>query len=128
MSNEFYWVAVAVVTVVASARLTRLAVYDKFPPTAWIREKYLDATDGSNWQLLGLCGFCASFWVTLFVVLTGWLAGVYDPSNEAWIADEIWWAFTGTLSASYLAATYIANDGDVSDPLVIRVEDEEGED
>lgn len=115
MITEFYWTAVAVVTIISAARLTRLAVYDKFPPAQWVRNKYLDAVDGSGWALLALCGFCMSFWVTALIIGWGWLSGVYGdglgrPENHT--AFLIWWAVNGTLAASYLAATYIANDGD----------------
>lgn len=113
--NAIYWIAVAAVTVISAARLTRLAVYDHFPPTRWVRNKFLDATDGSNWQLLGLCGYCFSFWATVLVVVCGDLAGVYDgePWHE-WMTPA-WWYLFGALAASYLAAMFVANDGDNSE-------------
>lgn len=126
MNSNLYWIAIAIVTVLASARLTRLAVYDDFPPVRWVREKYLDATDGSNWQLLGLCGYCASFWMTALVVLFGYLSGVYgtDPFGGGSDLDfKIWWFLFGTLAASYLAATYIANDGDTTENTDAESED-----
>jgi len=73
VSVEFYWVAVVAATIIGAARLTRIAVYDKFPPAQWVRDKYLDATDGSGWALLALCGYCMSFWVTALVVAWGWV-------------------------------------------------------
>lgn len=113
MNSTMYWIAVAIITVIASARLTRLAVYDHFPPVMWLRNKYLDATDGSGWQLLGLCGYCSSFWATLVVVVWADLSGVF----EGWTGDpniwaSAWWFLMGTLAASYLAASFVANDGD----------------
>lgn len=118
MSTEFYWVAVVVTTVLSTARITRLAVYDKFPPVQWIRDKYLDATDGSGWGLLALCGYCMSFWITLLIVGWGLLAGVYETGpfeRTADIGAPVWWIVNGILAMSYLAATYIANDGDESE-------------
>ena len=114
MSTEFYWVAVVATTIISVARLTRLAVYDKFPPVQWVRDKYLDATDGSGWGLLALCGFCMSFWVTLLVVGWGLLAGVYDRTPDEATAEPyaVWWIVNGILAMSYLAASYIARDGD----------------
>ena len=44
--NTFDWIAVAVVTVLSSARLTRLATFDSFPPVRWLRDKYGEWTDG----------------------------------------------------------------------------------
>lgn len=110
MRPEFYWLAVAFTTVVSAARFTRLATVDKFPPVKWLREKHQDWTDGSDWQWLTLCGYCFSFWATAFVVVWGWLSGVYDVSGNG-LAFTIWWAFNGTFAASYLAAVFMANDG-----------------
>lgn len=113
MSTEFYWLAVVATTIVSTARITRLAVYDKFPPAQYIRDKYLDATDGSGWGLLALCGYCMSFWVTLLIVGWGLFVGVYDRENDT--ASLVWWIVNGIFAMSYLSATYIANDGDDSE-------------
>lgn len=119
--TEFEWIAVAVVTVISASRLTRLATFDEFPPVRWLRNKYADATDGSSWQLLAYCPWCASFWVTAFVV--GWAAcaGVLPVgSGTAWgttgeWATPIWWLFNATMAASYLAAMLMVRDGDDED-------------
>ena len=103
--SVFEWVAVALVVVLSSARLTRLVTYDKFPPVKWLREKYIEATDGSDWQLLAFCPYCAGFWVTLVVVLAGWLSGWH----------EVWWLVNGSLGASYLAAMVMVYDGDTGE-------------
>lgn len=110
--NEFYWVAVAVTTIMGASRLTRLATWDKFPPVSWLRDKYADATDGNGWQLLAFCGYCASFWITAIIVAWGWLAGVYDGGYGDTVAEDIWWLTFATLGASYAAAIVMANDGD----------------
>lgn len=101
----FHWIAVAVVVVLSSARLTRLATFDKFPPVVWLRDHYEDLTDGTGWQLLAFCGYCASFWMTGLVVLSGYFSD-WHPA---------WWLVNGTLAASYLAATYMSYDGDESE-------------
>lgn len=103
--SVFEWVAVALVVVTSSARLTRLATVDKFPPVKWLREKYEDATDGTDWIWLALCGYCFSFWATLAVVLTGYFSDWH----------EVWWLINATFGASYLAAILMANDGDMGD-------------
>jgi hypothetical protein len=105
MSPEFYWIAVAVVTILSSARLTRLVTWDHFPPIEWARNKYADKTDGSGWQLLAFCGYCFSFWATGAVVLAGWLSGWH----------EAWWLVNGILGGSYLAAIVMVHDGDEGD-------------
>lgn len=103
--STFEWVAAALVIITASARLTRLVTVDRFPPIKWIRTRYEDATDGTDWQWLTMCGYCFSFWATLAVLLSGYYSDWH----------EIWWLICGTLGASYLAAILMANDGDDSD-------------
>lgn len=114
MSNEFYLIAVAATTILAAARLTRLAVYDDFPPVRFVRDIYKVYTEESDWSLLAMCGYCFSFWATLLVVLTGHFLGhVYGhPPND--VAGLVWWIACGSLAASYLAAMFVANDGDGS--------------
>lgn len=121
MNNTLYWIAVAAVTILSSARLTRLAVYDDFPPVEWVRRKYERATFDTGWALLAKCGFCASFWITLVVVLAGYFSHVYGAGDQPlgggaprFFAFLVWWLLNGTLAASYLAASYVARDGDES--------------
>lgn len=103
--SEFGWVAVAVVTVLSAARLTRLATVDRFPPIRWIREKFENATDGSDWQLLTMCGYCFSFWATLAVVLWGYFTDF----------QTAWWLVNSVFGGSYVAAITMALDQDGSD-------------
>lgn len=118
MVIEFYWIAVAVVIVISSARLTRLATYDKFPPVQYVRNKYADWTDKTDqrrsWQLLAFCAYCASFWITAFVVVWADLAGIFDAEpafGDSWMAPA-WWFFNGSMAASYLAAVFMIHDGE----------------
>lgn len=105
----FEWVAVALVVVMSSARLTRLVTFDSFPPVQWVREKFIEFMDSRaatrGWAMLGYCPWCASFWVTLAVVLSGYFSDWHTA----------WWLINGSLGASYLAATYMAHDGDDED-------------
>lgn len=129
--DEFYWIAVAVVVITSSARLTRLATFDKFPPTLWLRNAYGDLMDRREstrpWALLAYCGYCASFWATAAVVLWGLWAGVLSPTGDtvSGTPAQFWWLFNGTLGASYLAAILMAYDGDASDPLEDEGADQE---
>lgn len=106
MSKEFFWLAVALVSIVSSARLTRLWTFDGFPPVVWLRdrfERWTDKTDRRrSWQTLAFCPYCASFWFTLVVVLSGWGSGWHTA----------WWLTNGVLGASYLAAILQVKDGD----------------
>lgn len=106
MSPEFYWLAVALVTIVSSARLTRVVTFDVFPPARWLRNTWGDIMDRHSltrgYVVLLFCQWCFSFWATLAVVLWGYLSDF----------DEIWWIANGSLAASYLAAIFMTNDGD----------------
>lgn len=119
MSTEFYWLAVVATTILSSSRLTRLATWDHFPPVEWARNKYADLTDGSGWQLLAFCGYCASFWITGLVLLWAWLAGVLPNTEAAFSTAEVWtrvwWIVNGVLAMSYVAAVFMARDGDEGD-------------
>lgn len=119
MDPNFYWIAVALVIVTSSARLTRLATVDKFPPAVWFRDKFADLTDGGprrrGWQLLMFCGYCFSFWATLAVMVTADLSGVLDGKPVADWMTPAWWIANGTLGGSYLAAILMAHDGDNDD-------------
>lgn len=102
MSSEFFWIAVAIVSTMSSARITRLITWDKFPPAVRIRIWWDDVTNDGPWSLLAHCGYCFGLWAAGFVVLTGYLSD--------WHAA--WWLFNGWLSAGYGAAIVMANDGD----------------
>lgn len=108
MSTEFYWVAVALVTIISAARLTRLATFDVFPPARWLRDTWGDIMDAHDltrgWMVLPFCQWCFSFWATLPVVLWGYFTDFHDA----------WWIVNGALAASYLAAIFMTNDTDVS--------------
>lgn len=118
MSMEFYWIAVAVVTIVSASRITRLLTFDDFPPIRWAREKFEDKFDGTGWEIIAFCPWCMTPWVTVGVV--GWadIAGVLD-GKPAWggdgeLSQPIWWLVNGVFAASYLAAMLMVRDGDTS--------------
>lgn len=120
MSVEFYWVAVALVTIVSASRLIRLAIRDDFPPVAWVRDKFIDTFDRTprrrQWQLLAFCPYCASFWITGFVVVWGLLGHVYGhPPNGDDLSALIWWGVNGTLAASYAASILMVHDTTAAD-------------
>lgn len=104
MSTEFYWIAVAVVTVLSAARLTRLAVADDFPPVKFFRDIAYDWLDKGpkrrQWQIITWCAYCAGFWLTAPIVAWGYLTDWHTA----------WWVFNGTLAASYLVSLIVVLD------------------
>jgi hypothetical protein len=99
--DNFHWVAAAVLTVLATARITRLIVWDTYPPSVWLRIQW-DKHTNDSWGELVHCGYCAGVYVAAAVVLSGWLSDWHTA----------WWIVTGVLSAAYLGAITMAYDGD----------------
>jgi hypothetical protein len=102
--STFQWIAVAAVIVISSARLSRVGVFDGFPPVKWVRDKVFDWTDKTDrrrgWQAITWCAYCFSFWPTLVVILSGYYSN-WHPA---------WWIVNGSLAASYLAAIFVILD------------------
>lgn len=106
MSN-FEWVAAAILSVVTTARITRLIVWDKYPPSVWVRTKWDQITGDSDgqegpWTELVHCGYCAGMYVAPVVVLSGWLSGWHTA----------WWVVCSCFTAAYLGAITMAFDGE----------------
>src|SRR3712207_2679794 len=52
--------AAATVGVVGAARLTRLITKDHWPPMSYVRQKYVERTEGTEWSVLAECPFCVA--------------------------------------------------------------------
>ena len=100
--NFYFWLAVAAVTITSAARITRLFVYDAFPPSAWLRAKWDSLTHDGDWSLVAHCNYCASFWITIAVLGSGWISD-WHP---------VWWFVNGVFGASYMAAILVQKDGE----------------
>lgn len=100
--SDLHLVAFFLLAALAGARLTRLVVFDSYPPSVWLRVKWDDWTEDSQWNPLLKCGYCLSPWLVLALGLVGWFSGPH------WL----WWAFTAWMAASYIAAIVVAYDGD----------------
>lgn len=54
-------------------RVTRVLVYDPFPPTAFVRAVVVNHWPPPSWQSkLATCGNCMSFWVGLVTLWLSW--------------------------------------------------------
>ena len=107
--TDFQWVAFAIIACLSSARITRLATHDAFPPIVWLRLKYDDLTNDGDWSLLVHCQYCFGVWAAAFVVGWAYLSGLDGWWGEAW-----WW-FNGFLSVAYMAAIMMSYDGEVAE-------------
>lgn len=96
------WVAIALVTIASTARITRLVTIDAFPPAAWLRSKLDDLTNENEWSLLWHCPYCFSFWTMIVITAWGYFSG--------W--DTAWWLTNSIFGGSYLAAILVTFDGE----------------
>jgi hypothetical protein len=92
--------AAATVGVVGAARLTRLVTKDHWPPMSFVRRKYVEMTEGSEWSVLAECPFCVAPYVV--------------AADLAWALksdlDKRWWVANGWLAASYAASWIVVRD------------------
>lgn len=93
-------IAAVLVGVMAVARLTRLATQDSFPPAAKIRAWWEDLTENTGWDALAYCHWCLAPWLTIPILLWGWLTDL----------QTAWWVFNGWLAASYAASMIVERD------------------
>lgn len=99
--NEMIIIGVAsLVAILSAARLTRLIAQDSFPPSAWLRVKWDNLTDGKSWNPLLHCHWCLAPWCMAVVGLWGWLSELHAA----------WWVFNAWLAGSYLASMIVERD------------------
>lgn len=96
------YVLIAIVAVGATARLTRLIAFDAYPPAAWLRIKWDNATGKSEWNTLLHCGYCLAPWIGAGILAWGYFTDY----------QTAWWLFCSWLSLAYAAAIVTAYDGD----------------
>ena len=97
-------------------RLTRVIVYDDFPPAVWLRIKWDDLVSVQRgpwwamWNKLLHCWWCLSMWVAVACIV--WWTFL-NPLHPAWM--YAWWVFWGGLALSYAATMVIVRDQRPSD-------------
>ena len=100
-------VAAAAVGVVAAARATRLVTKDHWPPMSFVRRKYVELTEGTEWSVLAECPFCVAPYVV--------------AADLAWaLRSDLgrkWWIANGWFAASYAASLIVVRD-DVPDRTI----------
>lgn len=94
--------AALAVWVGASARLTRLATQDSFPPAAAIRAWWDKVTRDNEWSLLAHCHWCLAPWITLILGVWGY------ATNLHWS----WWIICTWMTASYAVSWLVHHDED----------------
>jgi len=90
--TDFQWLAVAVVTALSTARVSRLVTWDSFPPSVWLRMKWDTITKDGSWSLLATVD-TAFLSGQRFIV--GW--GYWADWDGFW--GILWWIVNGSLAA-----------------------------
>lgn len=129
--------AAVLLAVVATGRITRLWIYDKWPPVAWLRERFLewaeqtrhtpalpatptsqvplagyeDLTWRAGWVPLVKCPFCVAPYFALASVAWALASGL-DTVHFWGVA---WWTGHAWLTVSYLAAMLVVRDEPADD-------------
>lgn len=90
--------------VLGVGRLTRAITYDDFPPSVWLRRKWVALTDGTGWQSWLTCFWCFPFGVSI-VCVAWWVGGHY----VAWLGWA-WWLTWSPFALAYLTSMLVARD------------------
>lgn len=114
--NELAAVAAVPVGIVAAARMTRLVTKDHWPPMSFVRRKYVELTEGTEWSVLAECPFCVAPYVV--------------AADLAWaLRSDLgrkWWIANGWFAASYAASLIVVRD-DVPDRTInVKAEPTDG--
>lgn len=88
------YIAIPIIVVFASARMTRMLTFDDFPPAKFIRDHWDARTLDSGWNELFHCPYCMGIWVSLpftvlgVAILFGW--GAFTTLTGAFLAFCAW--------------------------------------
>lgn len=104
--TNWLWLVFAIpVAILGPARLSRVIIFDAFPPAAWLRARWDDLVDeDSSWNKLLHCPWCLTPWL-VFLALIWAVIGFFVP----WVG-VVWWVIWGWLAISYVASIVIAYD------------------
>lgn len=98
-------VAAAVASVLAVGRLTRLAVYDKYPPAMRVRDWYVSVVP-ERWAGLATCPFCFAPWAQLVSLSWAWVGGL----NPETLSGGLWWFAHLWFALAYAASMVVVRD------------------
>lgn len=106
----FVSVLALLVGVLGVARLTRIVVYDEFPPSVWLRMTVTHALENRGpyaraWGKIVTCWWCLSPWLFLVCILWWMLLIPLHP-----FFMYAWWAWWGMLAGGYAATMLIVRD------------------
>lgn len=111
LENPWFALVTALVGVVGVARAIRLLVHEDFPPTKWLRDRWITLVRGGQWVNVLTCHWCAAPYLVAgsmaWFALGLWL---WSPLLVAWWIVHLWAA------ASYVASWLVHHDEDGAPP------------
>jgi hypothetical protein len=92
--------AASLLAALAVARAARLVAEDDWPPSQWLRDRWIAALNGTGWDALVLCTFCVSPYLAAADLAWAVLSDLH------WA----WWLVNAWAALSYTAAIITARD------------------
>lgn len=92
-------VLAVLVALFGTARLTRIAVFDDYPPAEWVRSHWI-ALVGARWGKLMTCIWCGQPYIAAVCLAWGYFSDLH------WS----WWAFWGWMALSQAGSTLLSYD------------------
>lgn len=97
--STFIIVLAILVAVFGTARLTRIAVHDDYPPAEWLRARWI-ALVGDRWGKLVECIWCGQPYIVAICLAWGYFSDLH------WT----WWAFWSWMAVSQAGSMVLAYD------------------
>lgn len=95
---------------IGGARVVRLVTVDDYPPVKWVRTKWAEKVNYSDWAKLLTCIWCASPWIILVLGGLGYAAGLHGTPADLSVLGQIVWLFCAWMAISYLASMIVRRD------------------
>jgi hypothetical protein len=106
--NALTVLGAVIALVFASARLTRVIVFDDYPPSRWVRNKWDQYTATSGWNELFHCPYCMGVWVALPLVVLA--AGLTLGWGIFGTLVGLFWLVCAWLAVAYLSGIIVATN------------------
>ena len=111
LSNPYTAAVAFVLAVLAAGRITRLVIYDAYPPSIWLRLQWDRLTDTPDqrtglhaWNKLLHCPWCFLPWVMLAII-----AGFILTFVATWWA-WVWWVGIVWMAGAYVGTMIYLRD------------------
>lgn len=105
LNHPIIAVVLVLVAILGAGRVTRVLVYDDYPPSRALRTFWINTiARGGGWAKLAECAWCAAPWV--MAVLIGWF---FLTPLAPWILWSFW-IFWSWMALSYVTVMVYVRD------------------